>query len=374
MRTVKPSMSREWSGLGFCSFSGALVALLLPLAPHSPAQTVLYEGKPTTVYGGLIRSPDGKFFAIVTGKLLTIWDRDTRKAQEYRWPALVTPPGFSSDSRFVAIGTSDFDPESRLHTIGAAKVIDVLKGKEVKTLTILEDRKYHVHASSFQVFSPDGIHLAAGSITYTSSGGLISLFDLKTAKIVSQFQVDPGGVLSVCFTPDGANLIGGTRGTDTDSALIVWDLKRKKEKHALKGYKVPVYAIACSPRGVLVAAGGGHHVGRVATKHPALLVSQLLVWDWRTGKRVASLAGHRSSVLALAFAPDGKLLASGDLSGEVRFWDTKTWKEVGRLAAHKDSIDSLSFSPDGKRLMAAGGGKAKEWDVLKLLSPSKRTN
>jgi WD40 repeat protein len=371
MQVVNFSVLRVCCGFDRWIACGALVLLLVPLASHSSAQTVLYEAKPTSVYGGLVPSPDGRFFATVNKKILTVWDRNTRKAQEHRWPSLIGPPAFSPDSRLITLGTDDFDPRSSLHSIGAVKVIDVLNKKEVKTLTILQTGKGYVPGPRAQAFSPNGTILAAGSINYTSAGGLITLFDIKSAKIISQFEVAVGAVLSVCFTPDGENLIGGTRGTDTDSALIVWDLKKKKEKHALKGYQVPVSAIACSPRSALMAAGGGHHFGGEPAKDPKLLVSQLLVWDWRTGKRITTLLGHRSAVLALAFAPDGKLLASGDLSGEVRLWDTTTWKEVTRLAAHEKSIDTLSFSPDGKKLRTAGGGKVKAWELRKLSEKKK---
>ncbi len=59
--------------------------------------------------------------------------------------------------------------------------------------------------------------------------------------------------------------------------------------------------------------------------------------------------GHGTGVYALAFSPDGKLLASGSDDGSIKIWNTTTGKEVKTLAAHQEVV-SLSFSPDGKSL------------------------
>jgi hypothetical protein len=54
--------------------------------------------------------------------------------------------------------------------------------------------------------------------------------------------------------------------------------------------------------------------------------------------------------VALAFQPDGKVLASGDYSGLVRLWDTSTGKEIGRPLPQREIVLSLAYSPDGKML------------------------
>jgi WD40 repeat protein len=347
--------------------SCAMVVLISTLNSSLYSQTILYDAKATNIH--LIPSPDGKFFATKDRKIVSVWDRVTKKSQQYRLPSLVGSMTFSPDSRLLAFGTNDFDKESFLHTIGVVKVLDVMAKKEVKTLTVLQDGKDNVSPIGRLKFSSDGKVLAVGSNNHTSTGGLVTLFDMKTNKVLSQFEVLPGEVLDVCFTPDGANIIAGARGDDTKSDLIIWDLKLKKEKHALKGYKAPIYAIACSPKGGLMASGGGHHVGGVTIRDPGLPASELMVWEWTTGKRIKVLTGHQSAILALAFTVDGKLLTSGDLSGEIRIWDMTSFREVSRFAAHQDSISTVSFSTDGKTMMTTGSdGKAKSWQLNKILS------
>ena len=59
---------------------------------------------------------------------------------------------------------------------------------------------------------------------------------------------------------------------------------------------------------------------------------------------------HTNYVAALAFQPDGKVLAAGDYNGLVRLWDSFTGKEIGRPLPQGEIVLSLAYSPDGKML------------------------
>src|SRR5262249_52342060 len=123
--------------------------------------------------------------------------------------------------------------------------------------------------------------------------------------------------------------------------------------------KGQVFALAFSPDGKLLASGGEI---RTDPKQLHLHESELRLWDVATGKEVHKLEGHGSTVKGLAFSPDGKTLASACGGCTARLWDVTTGKEDGRFRGHSHALAALGYSPDGKRLATAGDQTIRLWD------------
>ncbi len=146
-------------------------------------------------------------------------------------------------------------------------------------------------------------------------------------------------------------------------AIEIWNLDNLGgPRRTLRGHESEVTALAVSPDGRWLAVGesGG---GRIS------------VWDMDSGQRlswslpgsnepVEYLVGHQFTVWALAFCPEGELLASGAYDNEIRMWDVATGMEVGILRGHRSWIRSLDFSPQGNILASSScDGTIRLWDV-----------
>src|SRR5262249_26404075 len=80
------------------------------------------------------------------------------------------------------------------------------------------------------------------------------------------------------------------------------------------------------------------------------------VWDTVSGSSVRTLTGHPGEIEAVAFNPDGSLLATGDLGGSIRVWDARSGKQLTEVGRGKPpgQIWRLQFGPGGEYLAAAG--------------------
>ncbi len=177
-------------------------------------------------------------------------------------------------------------------------------------------------------FSPDGALFAACrlqmplSVWDVSAGKLIRQVDLKNdIRLDNGRSVNSSGADVVMFAPDGESLV-----TMAPQAQL-WETATGGRRALLHLGKMPGeffhYAIsgAFSPDGRLLMLG---------TSECAVLAI-----DTATGKELGRLEGHHGYVASLAFAPNGKMVASGGEDGSVVVWDVTALVEKARPAPVK---------------------------------------
>jgi WD40 repeat protein len=211
------------------------------------------------------------------------------------------------------------------------------------TLPVLRGHKGYVYPVAY---TPDGRLIASGSWD-----GFVRLWDAATGAVVADLA-HGGYVRDLALSPDGMRLVA--MGDETDG-LRVWDVASGRRIATFKTAEKETWAVAYRPGGAHVAVLGPGHV--------------IEVLNATTGERVAKAdAGERLEPRALrralAYSPDGRLLAGPYEGHQLGLWEAETYRLVGTLPGHEKTVLSVAFSRDGRRLASTGADSLiKVWDV-----------
>jgi WD40 repeat protein len=206
-----------------------------------------------------------------------------------------------------------------------------------------------------------------GTARFYAAGSDLKVFEIDLSAAKPEFkELGTHGSYVNGLALFGSAVVSG----GYDGRLVWWDPAMRTQVRAVEAHAKWIRNVVVSPDGKLLASVADDMVCRL--------------WD-AEGKLVRELRGHQektphhfpSMLYAVAFAPDGRHLATGDKVGHVVVWETDSGKQAATLeapvmytwdpVARRHSIGglrSLAFSPDGKLLAAGGMGKVGNIDHL----------
>lgn len=169
---------------------------------------------------------------------------------------------------------------------------------------------------------------------------------LKPARTLMQHAK---GVRTVAVSRDGTVLASG----GLDRQIFLWDTKTWQPRGPLKGHPGDITGLAFAPDGKRLAS--------VSSTPDTCLIR---VWNVETGEEAATLGDRSETLWDVAYSPDGQTLACGGHDKSVHLFDVATGTErlvIPNVITH--FVRGLSFSPDSRRIATGGGGPTRLWDT-----------
>ncbi|QLI73171.1 Vegetative incompatibility protein HET-E-1 [Metarhizium brunneum] len=251
----------------------------------------------------------------------------------------VTALSFATDGRFLASASSD----------KAVRLWDADTGSQIRMLEFHGD---WVNSVTFI----NNITLATASSDRT-----LRLWNITTDN-TQKFEGPGGWFNSTAFLADRNILVAAS----SDRTLRMWDGIMGGSEQMREGHDGSVNAVAFSPDGTWLASASSDR-------------TRVRFWDVDEGTLIKTLAyrnhiirdegtteDHSRYVLAIAFSPNGKVIASGSSDWRVRLWRIDESVPLTTLEGHRNWVRAVAFSTDGKLLASAStDGTLCLWDVEK---------
>lgn len=297
-----------------------------------------------------------------SGAATILWDLAGNRQQ---WRTETARPERGPRIAFNAKGT-----QLAVSAAGGVVILDAGTGQTVVAMDSSGDM-------TPLAFSPDGSMVAAARMR--SQLGTIKLWSSENGKLLQTLTVPKMKgrhcIFDLMFRPDG-KAISAVGGSFSESSTLKeggdvweWDVATGAIIRNYTESAFCCWAVAYSPDGKWLAAGGGAWGGQAQRNKYQGPGGDLRVWEVASGRQVF-VAKPREAVFRIRFSPDSSRMAWGGGQGQppatndVTLVDTSVWREVLHLHGHKDQIEGLAFSSDGRMLASASlDGTVRIWNT-----------
>ncbi len=166
-----------------------------------------------------------------------------------------------------------------------------------------------------------------------------------TAALDRRLRPLPERVYEAVFSPDGTYLATASGDPGQFGLVTLWKLEPGSDRLPEKVRDLVesndcIFAVAFSPDGSLLAAAGADRAIRI--------------WEVASGKLQATIEDHADWIFDLAFSPDGKRLASASRDKTCKVFDVAKKESLITFPGHAQTVYTVGFSPDGKTVASGG--------------------
>ena len=232
---------------------------------------------------------------------------------------------YSPDGKTIVTASGD----------GTLRIWDPASGQQ---MCLLSGHADFVNACDY---SPDG-----EKIVSCASDRTLRIWDLRLARSSDEPVKHRDFVTAGCFSRDGRYAVSAS----WDATVRLWDGETGAAAGVLYGHEDEVYDCTISPDGRQIAS---------------------VSWDgrlnlWRskgTNLMRQEIRKVRKWMNSCPFSPDGRFIATGGPDGRLWIWDVRSGRKLATLRGHRYDVRNVHWSPDSQQLLSESSDAVKLWDI-----------
>ncbi|OWK34441.1 Quinone oxidoreductase [Fimbriiglobus ruber] len=336
-----------------------------PLPPHAIVRLGTLRFRTDRWISQLMVVPGGKQILVVGSTAVLLWDAATgREVRRFEvphrikaengetYPVQTNSFALSPDGKTLAVSACSSMGKSPTQII----LFDFATGRRLgELLPTLENSFTTWH--SFAFVTPNLLATAG-------MDDAVVVWDVTTRREVRRLLLPAGGrVTAVVPSPERKHLFVSGWDGQGDFFWLAWELPSGTCVRRTMGLGRGLGELAISPDGGTLAVSLGRDLaaGKYAGYTELRLVS---VTTWEEQRRWRSHDGNGIGYgCAVAFSPDGKMLASGGADGSVRQWDVASGREIRRPIEFYRHSQQISFLDTNSILTYGAQNAVKIWDA-----------
>jgi len=301
------------------------------LLPTHATPLLVFKQHQQTVHA-VAWSPDGKLVASgASDRQVLTWNLNGQVQVRQKQNAVVHAVTWSPDSQHLAAAS----------------------GNQVLFLNaqsaMVEARAAHTHRATVTAlaWSPQQQMLVSAGLDK-----LAVVWNTQTFQPLTLFRQHTAGILAATWAADGQTVGSSSQG----GVVRIWQGASGQQVHGFFfDGTISMNALAFEPAGRRLAAGGMDGVLRIWPDGQACQQMGNGNMQGQCLDKPQHLMGHRAAIRALAWSPDGRLLASGGDEGLLLFWSPARSQTPLFKLQQSGPVLALSWSPDSKQIAVASG-------------------